>query len=77
MHTEHLPPGLELEATDAIRALAACEGLHPTHIKTIQFCFACYSSAFLQAYARFFEHRSFHPLQAFPHQAHVNAGIQT
>jgi hypothetical protein len=55
MRQHHLPPGIEVQAYEAICALASCDGLDPVHLQTIRYCIAVCPEGFERSYIAYFE----------------------
>ena len=55
MRQSSLPPGIEKQALEAILALASCNGLEPSHVRTIQHCIATCPEEFYRAYEAHFD----------------------
>ena len=55
MRQSHLPPSIEKQAREAILALAACNGLEPSHVRTIQYCISVCPEEFYRAYEAHFD----------------------
>jgi hypothetical protein len=51
---QHLPPGIEGLAREAVLALASCKGLAPTDLQTIQYCIAVCPRGFERVYTEYF-----------------------